>query len=115
MTKRNPKPLPIQRVLTRTPKAADEIRAWKQSDEKKYLKIRKMCAEMQIDPKKGTGKPEPLKHDFTGYWSRRIDRENRLVYLFDDDSVCIIQAKDHYCHPPDESQVEKAEPEVDAK
>ena len=106
MTKHKSKPLPKPRGLKRTPKAADEIRAWKQSDEKKYFKIRKMCEEMQIDPKKGTGKPEPLKHDFTEFWSRRIDKENRLVYTFDDDFICIIQAKGHYSSPPDDSEIE---------
>ncbi len=111
MTKHKSKPSPKQWVLTRTPTAAEEIRAWKQTDEKKYLKIRKMCEEMRINPQKGTGKPEPLKHDFSGYWSRRIDRENRFVYLFDDDFVCIIQAKGHYYRPPDESEVKEAEPD----
>lgn len=114
MTKHQSKPPPNPRVLKRTPKAADEIRGWKCSSEKKYLKNRQMCEEMQIDPKNGTGKPEPLKHEFTGYWSRRIDRENLLVYTFDDDFVCIIQAKGHYPNPPDESEIEDIEPDDDA-
>ena len=107
MTKHQSKPPPKPRILKRTPKAADEILGWKRCSEKKYLKIRKMCEKMQIDPKNGTGKPEPLK--LTGYWSRRIDRENRLVYTFDDDVVCIIQAKGHYSSPPDESTLKDAE------
>jgi toxin YoeB len=109
LSKQTLKPPLKPRLLKRTPKAADEIRAWKQIDEKKFLKSRKMCEEMQVDPQKGTGKPEPLKHDFTGYWSRRIDKKNRLVYTFDDDFFYIIQAKDHYTIPPDESEIKNAE------
>lgn len=62
-------------------------------------------------PKKVLENQNLLKHDFSGYWSRRIDRENRLVYLFDDDFVGIIQAKGHYSRPPDESEVKEAEPD----
>jgi toxin YoeB len=112
LTTHQSKPPPKRRVLKRTPTAADEIRGWKLRSEKKYLKIRKMCEEMQIDPKKGTGKPEPLKHEFTGYWSRRIDRENRLVYTFDDDFIYIIQAKGHYPNPPDESEIVEPDDET---
>lgn len=48
------------------------------------------------DPSSGTGKPEPLKHDLSGFWSRRISRGDRLVYRFDDDAIYIFAIGGHY-------------------
>ena len=47
-------------------------------------------------PFTGIGKPEPLKYDYQGAWSRRIDAENRLIYMMDGDSVAFLSFKDHY-------------------
>jgi toxin YoeB len=61
-------------------------------------KIENLLLELAEHPCEGTGKPEMLKGILTGYWSRRIDREHRLVYSIDDTSVtvCVISAKGHY-------------------
>jgi len=55
-----------------------------------------MFKEMERSPFKGTGKPEPLKHDLMGYWSRRIDEFNRIVYKVENDTVIIKSCKYHY-------------------
>jgi hypothetical protein len=67
-----------------------------------------MLEQICMTPKTGIAKPEGLKYKWSGYWSRRIDRENRLVYKFDDESVSVVQAKGHYPSPPDESEIEDA-------
>jgi toxin YoeB len=61
-------------------------------------KIEKLLDELRSHPESGTGKPERLKHDFTGYWSRRINREHRLIYSIEDQRVIVtvISAFGHY-------------------
>lgn len=76
--------------------------AWKdycylQSQDKKTLeRINTLIKEIQRDPFAGIGKPEPLKYDFQGAWSRRIDAENRLIYMLDESGVALLSFKDHY-------------------
>lgn len=55
-----------------------------------------LIKEILRDPNKGIGNPEPLKHDLQGFWSRRIDGEHRLVYLFDSDSLSFVACRYHY-------------------
>ena len=57
---------------------------------------RHLIKDIQRDPFSGIGKPEPLKYDFQGAWSRRIDAENRLIYMVDGKSVAFLSFKDHY-------------------
>ena len=62
-------------------------------------KIDCLLDELEINPRAGTGKPEPLKHDRTGQWSRRINNEHRLIYTIEDNVVkivCVLSAKGHY-------------------
>ena len=61
-------------------------------------KIENLLLELAEHPRQGTGKPEMLKGDLAGYWSRRINREHRLVYSIDDDTVTVsdVSAKGHY-------------------
>ena len=61
-------------------------------------KIENLLLELEKHPRKGTGKPEMLKGNLTGLWSRRIDREHRLVYSIEDDivTVTVVSAKGHY-------------------
>lgn len=66
------------------------------NDKAQAKKILKLITEIQRTPFKGIGKPEALKYELTGYWSRRIDEKNRLVYAADDDNVVIIQCSEHY-------------------
>jgi len=60
------------------------------------LRINRMITEAVRDPAQGIGKPERLSHNLTGYWSRRITEEHRLVYQLRDDELIIVQARYHY-------------------
>jgi toxin YoeB len=66
------------------------------SDRKTARRITRLIAEIQRDPVTGIGKPEPLRGELSGYWSRRIDDEHRLVYRADDNGVKILKARYHY-------------------
>ena len=66
------------------------------SDQKKLKKINSLIEEITRTPFKGSGKPEPLKFKLAGFWSRRIDRENRLVYSVKSNKITIISCKGHY-------------------
>jgi len=69
---------------------------WQATDRKILRRINALIREIQRQPFTGTGKPEPLRHQSAGYWSRRIDREHRLVYEVRDDTVIIVQCRYHY-------------------
>jgi toxin YoeB len=69
---------------------------WQQTDRKILSRINGLIKEIARTPYEGTGKPEPLRYALAGYWSRRIDQENRLVYKIDGDAILIAQAKYHY-------------------
>ena len=80
-----------------TDKAKEDIAAHKKSGNKALLnKLLVLLEELTEHPFEGTGKPEPLKHDLSGMWSRRINREHRLIYEVEDDTVFIHSTKDHY-------------------
>lgn len=69
---------------------------WQAQDKKTLKKINALLKEIQRSPFEGTGKPEPLKGDLSGIWSRRINEKDRLVYRFEDDIVIVEQCKRHY-------------------
>ncbi|MFG3307707.1 Txe/YoeB family addiction module toxin [Streptomyces wuyuanensis] len=69
---------------------------WQTTNKQMAKKINRLIGEIQRDPFTGIGKPEPLKGDLSGYWSRRIDDEHRLVYRADDKQVVIIKTRYHY-------------------
>ncbi|WP_374385965.1 Txe/YoeB family addiction module toxin [Brevundimonas sp.] len=69
---------------------------WQDHDRKMLRKLNRLITECQRTPFSGTGKPEPLKGDFAGWWSRRIDQEHRLVYRATDDTLLIAQCRYHY-------------------
>ncbi len=69
---------------------------WQKSDKKLLKRINALIKEIQRDPFEGIGKPEPLKHALSGYWSRRINDEHRIVYKVKDDSLLIAQLRYHY-------------------
>ena len=82
-----------------TPEALADLEYWKQSGDKRAMKkINELLLSIQADYKNGKGQPEQLKQNFSGYWSRRIDKKNRLVYYpFEDDQIIVIlSAKGHY-------------------
>ena len=74
----------------------EEFTEWQNTDKKIYKKIASLIKEISRTPFTGTGKPEPLKCDLSGYWSRRIDDKNRLVYRVTEAQIEIIQCKGHY-------------------
>lgn len=76
--------------------AFEDLAWWVEKDRKKALRIIKLVMEVQKDPFKGIGKPEPLKHELAGCWSRRIDGEHRLVYQVTESKVRILACKYHY-------------------
>ncbi|AKG43889.1 toxin RelK [Streptomyces xiamenensis] len=78
------------------PAAWDDFLFWLASDRKTARRITRLIAEIQRTPFEGIGKPEPLKGDLTGYWSRRINDEHRLVYRTDDKEMKIIKARYRY-------------------
>lgn len=77
--------------------ANKDIDFHKKSGDKAILKkLRDLLTELTQDPHKGTGNPEPLKYNLSGYWSRRITKKHRLVYKISGNSVLIYSAKGHY-------------------
>ncbi len=78
------------------PNGFEDLAWWVEKDRKKALRIIKLIKEVQKDPFSGTGKPEPLKHELSGCWSRRIDKEHRLVYQVKEDKIRILACRYHY-------------------
>ncbi len=78
------------------PKAAEQYIQWMNADRKIFDKICKLIEETVSSPFEGTGKPEPLKHELAGYWSRRITKKDRLVYQVTDDTIIVISCRFHY-------------------
>ena len=73
------------------PKAINDLKAWKASGNNTIkLKISDLLTSIQQNPFTGIGKPEPLKHEFTGCWSRRINKEHRLIYEIKNGTIHII-------------------------
>jgi len=69
---------------------------WQTTDKKILRKINDLIKDIQRSPFVGIGKPEPLKGNFSGYWSRRIDQEHRLVYFREPDAIVIVACRYHY-------------------
>jgi toxin YoeB len=77
-------------------KAWDNYLYWQKTDKTMLKRINTLIKEIQRNPFEGIGKPEPLKHSLTGYWSRRINDEHRIVYKVTNDSLFIAQLRYHY-------------------
>jgi len=76
--------------------AWEDYLTWQAEDKKILRKINELIKEIQRNPHDGIGKPEPLKFNLKGLWSRRIDREHRLVYQTNEDEVLIYSCRYHY-------------------
>ena len=76
--------------------AWDDYLYWQRTDRKILERINKLIKEIQRTPFEGTGKPEPLRHGLSGYWSRRITDEHRIVYKIEKDSLHLAQLRYHY-------------------
>jgi len=69
---------------------------WQQTDKKILKRINELIKDCRRSPFDGIGKPEPLKGDLSGYWSRRIDDEHRLVYAVESHAIVILKCRHHY-------------------
>ena len=78
------------------PNGWDDYIYWQQNDKKVLKKINKLIKEIMKDPFEGAGKPEPLKFDLSGFWSRRIDQEHRIVYRVEKNDLHILTCRYHY-------------------
>jgi len=76
--------------------AFEDLAWWIQQDRSKALRIVNLIKEIQREPFTGIGKPEPLKHELKGCWSRRIDQEHRLVYQVTESKIRILACRYHY-------------------
>jgi len=79
-----------------TDRGWDDYLYWQTQDKKTLRKLNKLIADIERSPFEGIGKPEPLKHDLSGWWSRQIDDANRIVYRIKNDNLEISQCKSHY-------------------
>ena len=84
--------------LTWTEIAWQDYLYWQTQDKRTLKRINMLIQDILRNKFDGIGKPEPLKHEFQGCWSRRIDAENRLVYSANDDTIIIYQCRTHYKH-----------------
>ncbi len=83
--------------VTYSPNAQEDIQFWKEKHDNKTLKrIRKLIENIQVDPFTGIGKPEPLKYNFAGFWSRRINNEHRIIYEITNNAIIIHSLREHY-------------------
>lgn len=78
------------------PQALADLKFWAKSDQKKAERILRLIEEIRSSPFSGTGKPEPLKYLLRGCWSRRIDREHRLIYKIEGKTLVSLACRYHY-------------------
>jgi len=83
-------------ILSFSDDAWDDYLYWQQQDKKILKKINRLIKEIERNPFDGIGEPEPLKYNWSGYWSRRITIEHRLVYKVLDEQILIAQCRYHY-------------------
>lgn len=76
--------------------ALKDLKDWKKQNLPIYRKILKLLEVISVTPFIGIGKPEPLKENLSGWWSRRINREHRLVYRVEEDKIIILSCRYHY-------------------
>ncbi len=82
--------------LTWSAEAWEDYLYWQETDKKTVKKINELIKDASRTPFEGKGKPEPLKHNLAGFWSRRITAEHRLVYAVSDDALLIASCRYHY-------------------
>lgn len=86
----------MSRKLAWTDEAWSDYLYWQSQDRKTLKRINRLINDTRRDPFKGIGKPEPLRENLSGFWSRRIDETNRLVYVVNDEYLTIIACRYHY-------------------
>ena len=85
-----------QRNLVFTPEGWADYTYWIDQDKKTLKKINKLVGDALRNPFEGLGKPEPLKENYAGLWSRRIDDKNRLIYAVTDTTISVVGCRFHY-------------------
>lgn len=83
-------------ILSWTKASWSDYTYWQGQDRKTLKRINKLIEDTKRSPFKGIGKPEPLRENLAGFWSRRIDESNRLVYVVDNEELTIISCRYHY-------------------
>jgi len=83
-------------ILAWTKESWSDYIYWQSQDKKTLKRINRLISDTQRSPCLGIGKPEPLKENLAGFWSRRIDESNRLVYAVDNNKLTIISCRYHY-------------------
>ncbi len=86
----------MNRRIVFEPGAFEDFNKWSKLDKKLYKKIVELIKDIDRSPFTGLGKPEPLKHELSGFWSRRINEEHRLIYTINDTEIIIAACKYHY-------------------
>ena len=77
-------------------RAWDDYLFWLSKDKKNLRRINELIKDIKRNAYKGIGKPEPLRGSLSGMWSRRIDKENRIVYFLENETVYIVSCRGHY-------------------
>ena len=78
------------------PQAWDDYPCWQKADRKALRRLNELIRDALRHPFEGIGKPEPLRHELAGAWSRRIDHEHRLVYMVREDELVVLRCRLHY-------------------
>ncbi len=86
----------MSRKLAFEDDAWEDYLYWQQHDKQILKRLNTLIKETRRTPESGIGKPEALKHEYSGAWSRRITEEHRLIYIFTKDTVTILSCRDHY-------------------
>lgn len=85
-----------KRLITFTDECWSDYVSWQAQDKKTLKRINSLIKAIQRDPFEGEGKPEPLRHNLSGFWSRRINSRDRLVYEVTESSINVVSCKEHY-------------------
>ena len=83
-------------IVSFAEQAWEDYLYWQVTDKKALRRINELIKEISRAPFEGKGDPEPLRHNWSGYWSRRIDREHRIVYKVSDGEIVLAQCRYHY-------------------
>lgn len=86
----------MTRLLAWTDEAWSDYVYWQGQDKKTLKRINKLITDTKRSPFEGIGKPEPLKENLSGFWSKRVDESNRLVYAVNDSHITVISCRYHY-------------------
>jgi len=96
LTKHNKRKKPHERDAVFHARFREDLRYWVETDRAVAIRAFDLMEAIIRDPFSGIGKPEPLRYDLSGTWSRRLTREHRIVYLVSDDRISFLQARYYY-------------------